>query len=144
MAPPAENANASQGNEKDPNKGTIRISDEIRKKCGITDEDAYFSYNSAYVDHRARGVLQKLAKCFKDGPLRGRTMLLVGHADPRGDDEYNLVLGGRRADSVRGMLLKYGLGKDKITTSSRGEMDADGTDPKSWAEDRRVDVKLGS
>jgi peptidoglycan-associated lipoprotein len=89
-------------------------------------------------------VLQKLATCFKDGPLKGRSMLLVGHADPRGDDEYNLVLGGRRADGVRGMLMKYGLGKDRITTSSRGEMDASGTEPESWAKDRRVDVKLGS
>ena len=144
VAEPVATANPSEDDGKDPNKGTIRISDEIRKKCGISDKDAFFAYNSASVDTRARGVLEKLAKCFKDGPLKGRNMLLVGHADPRGDDEYNLVLGGRRADNVRAMLMKYGLGKDRITTSSRGEMDASGSDPKSWAKDRRVDVNLGS
>lgn len=137
-------AQPSLEEQKDPDKGTVQISDEIKKACGISDSDAYFAYNSAHVDQRARGIIQKLARCFKDGPLKGRSMHLVGHADPRGDDEYNLVLGGKRAESVRGLLLKQGLGKDRITTTSRGEMDASGSDAESWAKDRRVDVTLGS
>jgi peptidoglycan-associated lipoprotein len=141
--PPAETAETGDA-AKDPTKGNVQISDEIRRACGISDHDAYFAYNSAQVAPQARSVLQKLATCFKDGPLKGRKMVLVGHADQRGDPEYNLLLGGKRADGVRGMLMKYGLGKDRMSTSSRGEMDASGSDPDGWAKDRRVDVDVGS
>jgi peptidoglycan-associated lipoprotein len=137
-------ATEQPSDDKDPNQGNVNIDPEIRKACGINEKDAFFAYNSARLDDRARTVMEKLAKCFKDGPLKGRSMHLIGHADPRGDEEYNLLLGGRRADSVRGVLTKFGLGKDRITTTSRGEMDASGVDPAGWAKDRRVDVTLGS
>jgi peptidoglycan-associated lipoprotein len=71
-------------------------------------------------------------------------MRLVGHADPRGDEEYNRVLGQRRADSVKGAIATAGLDSAKMETTSRGEDDASGTDDNGWAKDRRVDVMLGS
>jgi peptidoglycan-associated lipoprotein len=70
-------------------------------------------------------------------------MKLVGHADPRGEDEYNMVLGGRRADNIRSAIVAAGLDGAKVNSTSRGEMDASGTDEASWAEDRRVDIMLG-
>jgi peptidoglycan-associated lipoprotein len=39
-------------------------------------------------------------------------------------------------------LADKGLAKDKMDSTSRGEMDAVGTDEPSWAHDRRVDVLL--
>ena len=69
-------------------------------------------------------------------------MLVIGHADPRGDEEYNMALGGRRSDAVATTLIERNLRSTQISTSSRGEMDATGTSEGSWAEDRRVDVKL--
>jgi peptidoglycan-associated lipoprotein len=69
-------------------------------------------------------------------------MRLVGHADPRGDEEYNLVLGGRRSDAVKGYMTRAGLQDAQAQTTSRGEMDAEGTDESSWSNDRRVDVVL--
>jgi peptidoglycan-associated lipoprotein len=66
----------------------------------------------------------------------------VGHADPRGDEEYNLALGGRRADAVADALAQRRLSRNQISTTSRGEMEASGTDEPSWAKDRRVDVTL--
>jgi peptidoglycan-associated lipoprotein len=88
-------------------------------------------------------VLKQLADCFSTGPLKGRQMRLVGHADPRGEPEYNLTLGGRRADNVKSFIAKQGLAEEQMSTTSRGEMDATGTDEASWARDRRVDVILG-
>ncbi len=131
------------GNAKDPGKANIAISDEIRRACGINDAEAHFAYDSAHINARAREIIGKLARCFKDGPLTGKSMRLVGHADPRGDDEYNLALGGRRADSVKLTLIDSGLEQHRISATSRGEMDATGTDEAGWAEDRRVDVMLG-
>ena len=130
--------------EKDPNKSQINISEEIRKACGITNDEAFFGYDSANVRHQDHPVLLKLAQCFIDGPLAGRKMRLVGHADPRGDEEYNMVLGDKRAGSVKNFLTGKGLSGDKVEASSRGELDATGTDEASWFRDRRVDVMLAN
>jgi peptidoglycan-associated lipoprotein len=124
--------------------GLIAISDDVRRACGISDADAYFAFDSAYVRPNDRVVLAKLAECFASGPLKGRTMQLVGHADPRGDDSYNWALGGSRADSVKKFVVSDGLSASKVSTSSRGEIDATGTDEATWAKDRRVDVQIGS
>jgi peptidoglycan-associated lipoprotein len=126
-----------------PTQSNINISDEIRKACGITDAEAFFSYDSANVRRQDKAVLKKLADCFMTGPLKGRELRLVGHADPRGEEEYNMVLGGRRADNVKAAIADQGMTADKIATTSRGKLDANGTDEASWAKDRRVDVVLG-
>jgi len=127
----------------DPNRSNINISDEIRKACGITDTEAFFAYDSANVRPQDKAVFKKLADCFSTGALKGRELRVVGHADPRGEEEYNMVLGGRRADNVKSAIAAEGLATGKIATTSRGELDATGTDEASWAKDRRVDVVLG-
>lgn len=144
---PAANAEAPADSEKpgdNPAQSDINISDEIRKACGLTDTEAHFAYNSAKVKDADRTVMKKLADCFLTGGLKGRTMALVGHADPRGEAEYNMVLGGRRADNVAQAVTREGLPAKQITTTSRGAMDAKGSDEASWALDRRVDVHLAA
>jgi peptidoglycan-associated lipoprotein len=126
--------------DKSPQRGVINISEDIRKACGITDAEAYFSFDSAQLGQQDLPVLGKLATCFVSGPLAGHQMQLVGHADPRGGSDYNMVLGGSRADTVKTFLVARGLSGARIATSSRGELDARGTDDRTWAEDRRVDV----
>jgi peptidoglycan-associated lipoprotein len=145
--PPATVAEAPKPPEKPgdvPTRSNIAIADDIKKACGLTDADAYFAYDSANVRPQDQAILQKLATCFSTGPLKGRTMRLVGHADPRGDEEYNMVLGGRRADNVKHAIAGAGLDAGKMATTSRGEMDAVGTDEAGWEKDRRVDIMLGT
>ncbi len=126
----------------DPAKSNLDVSEEIMKACGLTSDEAHFSYNSAKVSDKDSGIFKKLADCFSTGPLKGRTMRLVGHADPRGEPEYNIALGGRRADNVAGAIKKAGLAESQMETTSRGELDARGTDEASWAADRRVAIVL--
>ncbi len=126
----------------DPRQSDVNISDEIKAACGLSDTEAHFAYNSAKLKAEDQGVMKKLAECFTTGKLKGRTMRLVGHADPRGESEYNMVLGGKRADNVAAALKSAGLPAAQATTTSRGEMDASGTDEASWAKDRRVDIFL--
>jgi len=121
----------------------IHISDEILRACGITESDAFFAFNSARLRPQDHRVLGQLAECFTTGPLKGREMRLVGHADPRGDEEYNMLLGERRAENVKQFIAEKGMPNDKMSVTSRGEMDAKGSDEASWARDRRVDVVLG-
>ena len=146
-APPPASAEPAPPPEKAgdvPTRSNINISEDIKKACGLTDADAYFAFDSANVRPQDHAVLQKLAACFSTGPLKGRMMRLVGHADPRGDEEYNMVLGGRRADNVKNAIADAGLASSKIATTSRGEMDATGTDEAGWEKDRRVDIMLGT
>lgn len=138
-APTADNPKPDD----DPSKGNINISDEIRRACGISDAEAFFAYDSANIREQDRAVLTKLATCFTTGPLKGREMRLVGHADPRGEDDYNMLLGQKRADNVKGAIVAAGMTAAKALTTSRGELDATGTDESSWAKDRRVDIVLG-
>ena len=128
----------------DPSKGNINISDEIRKACGITDAEAFFAYDSANIRPEDKAVLTKLATCFTTGPLKGREMRLVGHADNRGEDDYNMILGQKRADNVKMAIVSAGMTAAKALTTSRGELDSTGTDEASWSKDRRVDIVLGS
>jgi peptidoglycan-associated lipoprotein len=130
--------------DKDDRKSIVNIDPGIRKACGISDEDAYFAFDSAHVRDSDRQVLRKLAVCFSTGPLAGKQMGLVGHADPRGESEYNMLLGERRATNVKKVIVAEGLQPSKMSTSSRGEMDATGSDEASWARDRRVDVVLAN
>ncbi len=121
----------------------VVIAPSIREACGISDAEAFFEYDSAQVSTDGMAMLGRLAACFDTGPLKGRTMTLIGHADERGSDEYNMKLGSRRAESVKDALSSFGLDTKVITTSSRGESNATGTDSTSWFHDRRVDVALG-
>ena len=127
---------------KDPGQATVQVSPDIAKACGISETDTYFAYNSSKLSSTSDTLLQKLATCFTTGPLAGKTMSLVGHTDPRGDEEYNLTLGGRRADSVKGALANKGLPAAQMQTTSRGEMEATGSDESSWSKDRRVEITL--
>jgi peptidoglycan-associated lipoprotein len=130
--------------DKSPSRAVINVSEDIRRACGIADTDAHFAFDSAVVRNIDYPTLDKLVRCFSSGPLARRQMRLVGHADPRGSDEYNLVLAGSRADGVRTFLNHRGLRAAQMATTSRGEMDADGTDETSWAQDRRVDILLAN
>lgn len=121
---------------------TVRISDEIVAACGLQKHDAFFAFDSSRLTDADRKVLSDLATCFTTGPLKGRTMKLVGRADPRGETEYNFVLGQSRADAVAQFLQTKNLERARIATSSRGSMDATGHDEHGWAEDRRVDIML--
>jgi peptidoglycan-associated lipoprotein len=127
-----------------PTAANVSISDEILRACNIPDVDAYFAFDSSRLTGFDGAPLKAVAKCFESGPLAGRHVRLVGHADPRGTTEYNMTLGQFRADAVETYLADQGLGRSAITTTSRGAMDATGTEETGWAHDRRVDVLLAN
>jgi outer membrane protein OmpA-like peptidoglycan-associated protein len=126
-----------------PTASNVSISDEIRARCGISDADAYFAFDSANVTTGDRTPLDLVVRCFTKGPLAGRSLKLVGRADPRGTTEYNMTLGQSRADAVEQYLDGRGMAKSKTESTTRGAMDASGTDDQGWQHDRRVDVLLG-
>ena len=49
------------------------------------------------------------------------SMVIEGHCDQRGSNEYNLSLGERRANTVKQMLVSKGIAANRLTTTSFGE-----------------------
>jgi peptidoglycan-associated lipoprotein len=130
---------------------TLVVSGEIISKCGI-DMDAvkqpvaqrapHFDFDKSELLPADYALLDAIAECLDNGPLIGRSVALVGRADPRGEVEYNFVLGAHRADTVGAYLQSRGVMPSHLQTTSRGKLDATGTDEASWAIDRRVDIIL--
>jgi peptidoglycan-associated lipoprotein len=133
-APPKSDASPTASN--------VAISLDILHACHIATADAYFAFDASRVTQSDRSPLDAVAACFSHGPLSGHKMKLVGRADPRGESDYNVTLGQARADAVAGYLDKHGLTSTQTATTSRGAMDATGTNENGWARDRRVDVLL--
>ena len=67
-------------------------------------------------------------------------MVIEGHCDQRGSNEYNLSLGERRANAVKQMLVKMGISADRLTTTSFGEekLIATGDSEEDMAKNRRA------
>jgi peptidoglycan-associated lipoprotein len=120
----------------------VALAPDILRLCGIPNADAYFNFDSASVAGKARTPLDAVAACFTTGKLAGRGMKLVGRADPRGASDYNMTLGQSRADAVASYLERRGVSPSHAASTTRGALDATGTDESSWAHDRRVDILL--
>ncbi len=122
---------------------SLHLSETIAKACNLprTDATPHFAFDSASLPDEDRTVLAAFAKCLS-GPLKGKGVLLIGRTDSRGEPEYNMGLGGSRSDSVKRYLIDLGVAESIIKASSRGEMDAVGTDEASFAADRRVDIDV--
>jgi peptidoglycan-associated lipoprotein len=126
----------------------LSVSNEIASACGIAAPASeqsvatQFDFDSAAISEEDRALLQEIARCLSEGALKGRSVSLVGRADPRGEAEYNMTLGESRADSVMRYMVDLGVGRDRMRATSRGELDATGSDEDGWARDRRVDVEL--
>ena len=89
-------------------------------------------------------MLDQLATCLTTGALKGKSVSLIGRADPRGTDEYNLGLGSQRAGSVSSYLTRLGVQANQLGVTTRGSLDATGTDESGWQKDRRVDITLAA
>jgi OmpA family len=110
---------------------------------GCTDFPApKFEFESPELRSDVRTVLERLAKCISSGSLKGARVLLTGHCDARGEGEFNMGLGAQRAETVRVFLVGLGVPAASINTSSRGKLDAAGTDDASMVNDRRVDIEV--
>jgi peptidoglycan-associated lipoprotein len=126
--------------------GHVSLSSELLLRCSIQVNDKTrapkFDFDEAALLPEDRDVLEQVAKCVTTGPMKGRHLMLIGRADPRGETEYNMALGQNRAETVRDYLLHLGVAYEKLGQTSRGELDAEGTDEEGWRIDRRVDILL--
>jgi len=120
----------------------VSIDADILAQCHLTNGKAFFEFDKSNLSACDLTTINAIAACLSTGPLKGKKLEIIGHADPRGSDEYNLKLGESRAASVAGYLENAGVPKDGLVTSSKGKSEATGVDENGWAYDRRVEIHL--
>jgi peptidoglycan-associated lipoprotein len=101
-------------------------------------QDVHFDFDKADIREDAVETLTRIADWLRG---HGEVVVLVqGHTDERGTNEYNLALGERRALAVRRYLVSLGVAPRQMQTVSYGEERpiAYGSDEASWARNRRA------
>jgi len=108
----------------------------------LTIGDVLFATGKADLSPDANQSVAKLAEFLKKSP--NRNVLIEGHTDSVGKDDYNLALSQKRADSVKARLVGDGIAPARITTVGYGKkFPVASNDTKAGkAQNRRVDVVI--
>ncbi len=138
-AKPTEVATAAKGGEIPP----TRIPEEEPLKFEPSSfESVYFDFDKYNIRADQQNKLKTLFDYLKNNPKV--SILIEGHCDERGTDEYNLVLGEQRALSTRNFLIALGISPKRLYTISYGEeKPADSEhNEEAWAKNRRCEFKI--
>ena len=102
----------------------------------------HFDFDKYTIRDEDKKTLKGNAEWLKARPAAKVT--IEGHADERGETEYNLALGEKRAETVKTYLETLGINNQRLSTISFGEeKPADqGHDETSWARNRRAEFKV--
>jgi outer membrane protein OmpA-like peptidoglycan-associated protein len=90
----------------------------VRTGSGLTNT-IYFAPDTAALSGQAGEVLDAWAEWLGQNP--GARILVEGHTDANGTNEYNLALGEKIAQTVKAGLVKRGVAAGRIGTMSFGE-----------------------
>jgi outer membrane protein OmpA-like peptidoglycan-associated protein len=127
-------------------RGDMRLSESLLRQCKVDVDNSAtapkFPFDQAQIADDDRAILDQVATCVTSGPLHGKKLELIGRADPRGSDQYNMELASSRANAVGAYLKSAGVPDRQIGEVSRGAMDATGTNEQGWQQDRRVDLDV--
>lgn len=102
----------------------------------------HFDYDKADIKPEDQPILDRKAAILKANPAV--RLRISGHADERGSDEYNQVLGQRRANAAKEYLVARGIEASRIDITSYGEerpVDRASTE-EAWAKNRRDEFEI--
>jgi peptidoglycan-associated lipoprotein len=102
----------------------------------------YFDYDQSELTEQSRSTLDAKVPVLNANP--NVRLVIAGHTDSRGSDEYNLALGQRRAAAAKRYLVQRGIAGDRIEVRSFGEERpvASGEDESSWSQNRRDEFEI--
>jgi len=106
---------------------------ELRRKKSIKISNIYFVFDDFSLSEKAKKTLVEDAAWLMNNPQK--EVVIEGHCDERGTEEYNIALGERRASSAKRYLINLGVKSSQLSTISYGEeKPADlGNDEVAWA-----------
>jgi outer membrane protein OmpA-like peptidoglycan-associated protein len=101
-----------------------------------------FDVNSSTLRPEARENLRRLAESLKKYPET--EVLIVGHTDSTGPEEYNQRLSERRAEAAAAFLMEQGIRPSRIRTLGKGESEpvASNDTPEGRQLNRRVEIAI--
>jgi len=104
-------------------------------------ERVHFAYNEFTLEESARITLEQNAVFMRKNPAL--KVIIEGHCDERGSDEYNLALGERRAVAARNYLVSLGIASERLSIISYGEELplVPEANEAAWAKNRRAEFK---
>lgn len=114
-------------------KKTATLGSAVENKRACKSAEVFFKFDSAALAANDDRVLQPLVDELTK--YEGTTIVLDGFADPRGSDNYNVILSGKRSEAVREKLISMGAPQERIVLGLHGE---EGDRRESYADDRRV------
>jgi peptidoglycan-associated lipoprotein len=119
-----------------------RLNVEVQRR-GLV-RDAFFEYDAFTLSGDAQDALTTSAAWLRSNPQYN--LLVEGHCDERGTEQYNLALGDRRANIVKEYLMTLGLDSSRIRTVSYGEERPfeEGHDESAYRQNRRAHLVLVS
>jgi len=105
------------------------------------DLEIKFEFNSAQISRAAMSDMDALGKALSAPALKGSSIVLAGHTDAVGGEDFNQDLSERRADAVKAFLVeKYRLAPENLLTTGYGKTRLkDNSNPRA-AENRRVEI----
>jgi peptidoglycan-associated lipoprotein len=108
----------------------------------VLEQEVYFEFDKATLTKDARDALVKNGEWLRIN--REVDIIIEGHCDERGTNEYNLALGDRRAETVKTFLADLGIPSSRVKTISYGEeQPADPNHSESaWAKNRRAHFQI--
>ena len=114
---------------------------QIASSRPSVDVEIYFDYNSAALSPKAEPQLNNLGKALTSQDLAGSVVMLGGHTDAKGGDDFNQGLSERRAETVKKFLVdNYHVSSDTLISTGYGKRELkNATDPFA-AENRRVQI----
>ncbi|HEV3052092.1 MAG TPA: OmpA family protein [Longimicrobium sp.] len=130
---------AEQLEQSVPNAEVERVGEGI----AVTFESGVlFPFDSDQILPAGRENLRQLANSLRDYPET--EVLIVGHTDSQGADDYNMRLSYRRAESARVYLTQQGVPGSRIRVEGKGETEpvADNSTDAGRAQNRRVEVAI--
>ncbi|CAN2043033.1 Peptidoglycan-associated protein [Candidatus Magnetomoraceae bacterium gMMP-1] len=110
----------------------------MNERARFEDELIFFKYDEDDLTYEAREILKSKAEWLRKNP--GVNILIEGHCDERGNDEYNQALGERRAERAKTFLIDMGIPYNYIKTMSWGKEKPliVGPGEDSWSKNRRA------
>ena len=124
--------------EKTSQQASEIMREKMAAKNMFINEDIYFDFDKSNLRLLAQDVLRRKAEWLWSNSEV--SVIIEGHCDERGTNEYNIALGDRRAESARNFLVDLGITGSRLTTISYGEerpVDS-GHNEEAWAKNRRA------
>lgn len=105
-------------------------------------ERIHFNFDQYVLTETSKATLVNNAGLLRAAPAI--KILIEGHCDERGSDEYNLALGEKRGLATKNYLVSLGVAAERMSVISYGEeMPLDAARTKdAWAKNRRADFKI--